>query len=323
VKQDIAIPARTLRVLVVDDEPDVLDLLHVALTSLRHWDVARAASAGEALALLQGAAAFDLLLLDIQMPGMSGVELLAALRQLPGHADTPVLMLTAMSDRDYLDAAFREGAHDYVTKPFDYDDLLVRLDAVMAPRRLEDLRDADRPPRLIGRFAFGNYIAQLSANRLVGSKLVAVRMLGGQGAADHARLVEAVAEATAPEACLFCSYGADSVVVLTHADWILTDALGAAALTRRLQMRGGPARRIVVGAPVSLREVDRDGVLAAMQAAVGAAAQSARADVPVAAPAPVPAPAPAPAAPRGENLFETVLREMHGEASYLGARSHR
>jgi DNA-binding response OmpR family regulator len=243
------------RVLVVDDEPDVLELLMVALTSLRQYEVVLADSAAAALReIATSREAFDVFLLDIQMPKMGGVELLGEIRRLPDYADTPVIMLTAMSDREYVDAAFRNGAHDYVTKPFDYDDLLDRIDAVHEPRRKAKVADVAPAPaagvaniaaaapqpaasaaeieafsnidRLIGRVEFNNYIAQLSHGRLFSSQLLGVKL--STPAARHRRrdaraavdpailLARSISQATNAKGNLFCHFGADAFVVLAH-----------------------------------------------------------------------------------------------------------
>jgi DNA-binding response OmpR family regulator len=127
---------RAARILVVDDEPDMLDLLVMAMTSLRDCTVTAAKSAEEALAHVSAApGAFDVALLDVQMPDVGGLELLERLRDLPGFEGTPVLMLTAVSDRVHVEEAYRQGARDYIKKPFDYDDLLARIDAVIGDMR--------------------------------------------------------------------------------------------------------------------------------------------------------------------------------------------
>lgn len=124
------------RVLVVDDEPDLLEILRVALTSLRPYTVSVALSAASALErIAEASTAFDIFLLDIQMPDVGGLELLGRIRRMPLYTETPVIMLTAMSDRSYVEMAFREGANDYVTKPFDYEDLFERIDAAHALSR--------------------------------------------------------------------------------------------------------------------------------------------------------------------------------------------
>jgi DNA-binding response OmpR family regulator len=70
---------------------------------------------------------YDCLLLDIQMPEMDGIELCKKIRAIDGYEETPVIMVTAMSDTKYVEAAFIAGATDYVTKPFDVLELGSRI----------------------------------------------------------------------------------------------------------------------------------------------------------------------------------------------------
>lgn len=109
-----------MKILAVDDDPVVLDLLRVILEQEGVAHVSFASSGLEAIGELERAIEpFDLLLLDIDMPGMDGVSLCREIRRLPGYAHTPVVMLTARSDCDAIESAFTAGANDYITKPFD------------------------------------------------------------------------------------------------------------------------------------------------------------------------------------------------------------
>ena len=114
------------RVLVVDDEPQLLRALSINLRA-RHYDVHLAADGAEAL---QQAAAHppDAVILDLGLPDMDGTQVIAGLR---GWTDVPILVLSGRSDSmdkvDALDA----GADDYVTKPFDMEELLARLRAAL------------------------------------------------------------------------------------------------------------------------------------------------------------------------------------------------
>ena len=80
---------------------------------------------------------FDCLLFDISMPGMDGVELCRCVRQFPQYRQTPVIMLTAMRDMTHMGDAYRAGATDYVTKPFDIEELGLRLHAAQEAIRLQ------------------------------------------------------------------------------------------------------------------------------------------------------------------------------------------
>jgi len=116
------------RILVVDDETDTL-LVTEAMLSARGYDVVLANSGASALdAVEQGA---DAILLDVMMPEMSGLEVLAHLRETPRLARIPVILLTARQrDRDLLDG-YQHGADYYITKPCTLDQILFGLRLVL------------------------------------------------------------------------------------------------------------------------------------------------------------------------------------------------
>ena len=117
-----------MRILVVDDDPMILELLFEALPSLGFPDVTGASSAMEAQQIIQNARTpFDCCLLDIQMPEITGIELCGWIRSRPGYGQTPILMITAMAQRNFVNQAFAAGATDYVTKPFDPLELSTRM----------------------------------------------------------------------------------------------------------------------------------------------------------------------------------------------------
>ncbi|MEZ5715144.1 MAG: response regulator [Paracoccaceae bacterium] len=137
---------KTTRVLVVDDEPSILELLKTALVALGGYDVTTAWSGQDALiAMSKAKPRFDMVLLDIQMPEMNGVEACRQIRAMASYEDVPVIMLTAMSQMDYVEKAFLAGATDYVTKPFNFEDLRNRM--VNAFRAVETRRAADAAAR--------------------------------------------------------------------------------------------------------------------------------------------------------------------------------
>ena len=121
-------------ILVVDDDPAILDMLEDLLTEA-DYQVSIAKSAGEAIEIAAHEEP-DLVLTDLQMPGKDGLELLAELRKL--RPSTPVLIMTAFGSIRSAVAAIRAGALDYVTKPFDRDELLVALERALERRSLED-----------------------------------------------------------------------------------------------------------------------------------------------------------------------------------------
>jgi DNA-binding response OmpR family regulator len=344
------------RVLVVDDEPDVLELLMVAMTSLRRYEVVLAESAATALREIAASRSpFDVFLLDIQMPTMGGVELLGEIRRMPRYAQTPVIMLTAMSDRDYVDAAFRHGAHDYVTKPFDYDDLLRRIDFVhgTAGTKPETSHEKVQPTapilaepptsreieafagieRLIGRFEFDNYISQLSRGRLYGSCLIGV-MLCSPGARHRRRdaragadpvilLARSISQATKTTGSLFCHLGADTFIVLAHEAKDNGEALTEEALNKILQSEFRESRmsneyKVMVGEPIRTRDLASEDIAAAMREAAENAERRERVETERSRLREIDDRARATSRPdTGANLFEQVLREMYGGQTYL------
>lgn len=120
----------SFRILFVEDDLTLRTALHDALTGEGH-SVTVAADGHEARALLREQR-FDLVVLDIMLPGPSGLELLRELRERDG--DTPVLLLTARGDEGDKVLGLELGADDYVTKPFSLRELLARVKAMLRRR---------------------------------------------------------------------------------------------------------------------------------------------------------------------------------------------
>jgi response regulator RpfG family c-di-GMP phosphodiesterase len=120
-------------ILIVDDEKTVRRSLNRCLT-LRGFSCTEAGNADEALASLKNNPA-DLVILDIMMPGTSGSELLPRLKK--SFPDTAVVMATAVVEPDTIVQCMKNGAHDYITKPFDVDQLVSNINMVLEKRRLE------------------------------------------------------------------------------------------------------------------------------------------------------------------------------------------
>ncbi len=114
------------RVLAVDDEPPILRALAANLR-VRGYDVDLAAS-GEAALELAARHTPDVVILDLGLPGISGLEVIRGLR---GWTDTPIIILSAREGQADKVAALDAGADDYVTKPFGMDELLARLRAAL------------------------------------------------------------------------------------------------------------------------------------------------------------------------------------------------
>ncbi len=123
-------PQRTKTVLVVDDEPDILDLVRFRLEHDGYRVIT--ATDGEAGLSLARAEHPDLCVLDVMMPKFSGLEVLAQLRQDPSTEAMRVILLTARGQDTDVDRGFELGAHDYMTKPFSPKELRRRVNAQLA-----------------------------------------------------------------------------------------------------------------------------------------------------------------------------------------------
>jgi CheY-like chemotaxis protein len=121
------------RILVVDDEERNRDLLDRWLTR-EGFQLTITTSGEEALERL-GSESFDLVLLDIMMPGQSGLDVLAAIRKRHSAADLPVIMITALVDSATTVLALESGANDYVTKPIDLPVVLARIQNQLRARK--------------------------------------------------------------------------------------------------------------------------------------------------------------------------------------------
>lgn len=172
-----------MKILAVDDDEYILELLPMILAEAGWNDVTLAPSASEALAKIK-ASPFDCLLLDIQMVGMDGIELCRRVRGLEGYRRTPIIMLTAMGERNFINLAFAAGATDYATKPFDINELGARVriasELVLARREQEQIASIQDQGGVSAAFAqFGgvanvvekaflrNYLSRLSREGLL------------------------------------------------------------------------------------------------------------------------------------------------------------
>ena len=131
-----------MKLLVIEDDPTVGQFVKRGLEEQR-WGV-ELATDGEAGERLAGTGAYDLVILDMRLPGKSGLDVLTALRA--RGFERPVHVLTAQDAVDAKVTALRAGADDYVTKPFAFEELLARVEALARrPRALASpvLRIAD------------------------------------------------------------------------------------------------------------------------------------------------------------------------------------
>jgi two-component system alkaline phosphatase synthesis response regulator PhoP len=117
------------RILIVEDDDDIAQLVHLYLTRAGHIaDVVRAGDA--ALAHIADRTP-DLVILDLMLPGLDGLEVCRALRASPGTRALPIIMLTARSEESDRVVGLQLGADDYVTKPFSPNELVARVGALL------------------------------------------------------------------------------------------------------------------------------------------------------------------------------------------------
>ena len=130
-----------MRILVIEDEPKLADYLKKGLSEQSHIvDLARDGVDGRHLALEN---AYDLIVLDVMLPGVDGFEVLASVR---ARKDTPILMLTARDAVEDRVRGLEGGADDYLVKPFAFSELLARVQALLRRGRTQEptlLRLAD------------------------------------------------------------------------------------------------------------------------------------------------------------------------------------
>ncbi|MBI5632896.1 MAG: response regulator transcription factor [Nitrospirae bacterium] len=119
----------TRKILAVDDEQDILELLSYNL-STEGFAVTTAADGEDALKIIR-AKGFDLVILDLMLPDMSGMEICRVLRNAPETKNLPIIMLTAKTEEVDRIIGLEMGADDYITKPFSPRELIARVKAVL------------------------------------------------------------------------------------------------------------------------------------------------------------------------------------------------
>jgi two-component system, OmpR family, KDP operon response regulator KdpE len=150
------------RVLVVDDEPQILRALRINLR-VRHYEVHTAGTGAQALELAARHPP-DLVILDLGLPDLDGVEVIGGLR---GWTDAPIIVLSGRADSTDKVQALDAGADDYVTKPFGMDELLARMRAVS---RRTDGKNESPQVRL------GPLTVDLAAKRVAAPDGAAIRL---------------------------------------------------------------------------------------------------------------------------------------------------
>ena len=119
------------RILLADDEPDILEVSRIALETVGGFEVAVCSSGAELLQRLPDFSP-DLIIIDVMMPDMAGPEVLTRVRQVPGFSETPVIFLTGVINGNELKNLRDSGAADVILKPFDPMTLADRIDGIWA-----------------------------------------------------------------------------------------------------------------------------------------------------------------------------------------------
>ena len=133
----------TEKILLVDDQPKNIQVAGTLLAA-NGYEVEFATDGFKALEWLSEGS-FDLVLLDVMMPGMDGFETCKRLKKLPGGMDIPVIFLTAKTDTDSLVEGFESGGIDYLTKPFQAEELMVRVRTHLEMKQLRaKLKDTNK-----------------------------------------------------------------------------------------------------------------------------------------------------------------------------------
>jgi class 3 adenylate cyclase len=150
------------RILAVDDNKQNLDLLTKSLTAA-NYEVLTVADGATALSLVESASP-DLVLLDVMMPGMSGYEVREKIRAHEATRVLPVVMLTALHEVSHRIRGIEAGADDFLTKPFNREELLTRVKSLLRIKTLYD--DIETRNRLL-RTLFGRYVSEEVAAEIV------------------------------------------------------------------------------------------------------------------------------------------------------------
>ena len=121
-----------IRILAVDDEPDLRALLRILLKN-KGYEVLEAASGQEAVDLVRSEPRIDLVIMDIMMPGLNGVQACAEIRK---FSTVPMLFLTAKSQLSDKAEAYASGGDDYLAKPFSQNELMMKVESLTRRYRI-------------------------------------------------------------------------------------------------------------------------------------------------------------------------------------------
>ncbi|NHZ71689.1 MAG: response regulator [Aquificales bacterium] len=167
------------RLLLVDDEPEIAESLSDFLVRKERYDVSLAATGEEAIAIMEKMLAdqieLDLVLLDMRMPGISGLDVLTWIRAHPVLQYTRVVLVTAAAGSEEKVEALSAGADDYITKPFYPKELLARVKTILRTQQLEK-----QLHRQSQQLSFLNHIGQELATVLETQDVLTTAVTGAQ-----------------------------------------------------------------------------------------------------------------------------------------------
>ncbi|MBQ9332021.1 MAG: response regulator transcription factor [Oscillospiraceae bacterium] len=143
--------SETTKILIVDDDPDIRNVLNLLLRS--DYETAEAADGFAAVEYIQQNPETDLVILDVMMPGMDGIETCEKIRE---SSNVPILFLTAKSAEQDRIAAYRSGGDDFLSKPFSQPELLAKVSSLL--RRYREYRG--KPASMV--WNFGNLEVDLN-----------------------------------------------------------------------------------------------------------------------------------------------------------------
>ena len=122
------------KILIIDDEPDMLKLLSMILREKTPYEISTTNNPLEALELIKNGR-FDLVISDLKMPGLDGIEIIEAVKRL--DEDTPVVIITAYGTVESASEAMLKGGFDFITKPFRKEQILFTIDKALKWLKLQ------------------------------------------------------------------------------------------------------------------------------------------------------------------------------------------
>ena len=164
-------------VLIVDDVPDNLSVLHDALDDAGYTVLV--ATSGEAALQRAGQAGPDIVLLDAMMPGMDGFEVARRLKSRPDTAHIPIVFMTGLTETEHLVAALEAGGVDYVTKPIKPKEVLARMNVHLqgARRARQEAQQAGQARNALDAFGYASFTVRMPEGKLIWQTVLARDLL--------------------------------------------------------------------------------------------------------------------------------------------------